>query len=310
MGGPGLFDLYLGPADEAPPSILDLFAGPGGWDEGLRRHLGITDVLGVEVDAAACATRAAAGHKTLMADVAELDPARFAGITGLLASPPCQDFSSAGTKVGRAGRRGQLIDTVPPFVEELAPEWVACEQVPQALEVWQEHAARYEALGYTTWCGILNAADYGAPQARRRAILLAHRSRPSTPPAPTHLRHVSMAEALPERAGVELNTGRDWKKGGSRIDAQTIPTTMPAPTVTGVPGQWLWQDDRTYTESVTLAEALVLQTFDPDYPVKGATAAKQWEQVGNAVPPRLAGHIVAAITGATFTEAVTAEAVA
>jgi DNA (cytosine-5)-methyltransferase 1 len=49
--------------------ILDLFAGPGGWSEGLR-ELGLADV-GIEIDRWACATRAAAGHATIRADVIE-----------------------------------------------------------------------------------------------------------------------------------------------------------------------------------------------------------------------------------------------
>ena len=79
-------------------TVLDAFAGPGGWDLAAR-DLGL-DVLGIELDTDACATRAAAGLRTIQADVAALDPAGFAPITGFIASPPCPTFSSAG---GRAG---------------------------------------------------------------------------------------------------------------------------------------------------------------------------------------------------------------
>ena len=64
----------------------------------------------------------------------------------------------------------------------------------------------------------LNAADYGVPQTRQRAFLMAHRTRSIQPPAPTHTRHpqpalfgddlapwVSMADAL-DWSG----DGRDW----------------------------------------------------------------------------------------------------
>lgn len=57
--------------------IVDLFAGPGGWDEGLRM-LGIHDVLGVEWEPNACATAEAAGHRRLQADVAAIDPKAIA----------------------------------------------------------------------------------------------------------------------------------------------------------------------------------------------------------------------------------------
>jgi DNA (cytosine-5)-methyltransferase 1 len=187
--------------------IVDLFAGPGGWSEGLRM-LGLSDI-GIELDAAACATRSAARHRTIRADVTTYPTAPFVGKTwGLIASPPCQDFSVAGKMAGRTGEKGQLIDDVPRWVDDLRPEWVALEQVPPALEVWQEFAFLFRSWGYSVWCGILNAADYGVPQTRKRAILVASRVRPALPPLPTHERNaqealfdtrlpwVSMAQAL------------------------------------------------------------------------------------------------------------------
>jgi len=78
--------------------IVDLFAGPGGWDEGLRM-LGMENVLGVEWDAAACATAESAFHKRLMADISKLNPADFDS-EGLIASPSCTKFSGAGSGIG------------------------------------------------------------------------------------------------------------------------------------------------------------------------------------------------------------------
>jgi DNA (cytosine-5)-methyltransferase 1 len=79
-------------------TVVDLFAGPGGWSEGLRA-LSIAD-LGIELDAAACATREAAGHRTVQADVSRFDPAALGEVWGLLGSPPCISFSAAGTAPG------------------------------------------------------------------------------------------------------------------------------------------------------------------------------------------------------------------
>ena len=47
--------------------ILDLFAGPGGWDEGAAM-IGLTDTVGVELDKWACATAEAAGHARIQSD--------------------------------------------------------------------------------------------------------------------------------------------------------------------------------------------------------------------------------------------------
>lgn len=210
--------------------ILDPFAGPGGWSEALRQ-LGRQDV-GVEIDAAACRTRAAARHLTIRADVATFPLRHLADkVEGLIASPPCTAFSSAGKRDGLASESGNLIFEVPRWVEALAPVWVACEQVPEVLPYWRLFAERFRVLGYSTWTGILCAADFGVPQTRYRAILMAHRGKLLHPPVPSHAEHpkdgffgsallpwVSMATALswgyPARPSPTV-TGGGTKSGGA-----------------------------------------------------------------------------------------------
>ncbi|MFJ7342356.1 DNA cytosine methyltransferase [Streptomyces sp. NPDC101110] len=220
--------------------ILDLFAGPGGWSHALG-VLGVRDV-GLEWDEWACKTRAAAGQLTLRTDVALYPVWPFLGRTvGLIASPPCQAWSTAGKRLGlvdqplvhqavadlAAGRdtRAKLIAACRDERSLLAaepmrylhalntvgePEWVAMEEVPDVLPLWRQYTAILRRWGFSVWTGILNAADYGVPQTRRRAILLASRVRTAEPPAPTHAqvaepeslfgpgraRWVAMAEAL------------------------------------------------------------------------------------------------------------------
>ncbi|MEU2600774.1 DNA cytosine methyltransferase [Streptomyces hirsutus] len=220
--------------------ILDLFAGPGGWSHALT-VLGARDV-GLEWDKWACKTRTAAGQLTIRTDVALYPTWPWVGRTwGLIASPPCQAWSMAGKRLGlvdqslvhqavadlAAGRdtrekllaacrdeRSMLAAEPMRYLHALnavgEPEWVAMEEVPDVLPLWRQYAAVLRRWGFSVWTGILNAADYGVPQTRRRAILLASRIRTAQPPAPTHAhvaepdslfgpgraRWVSMAEAL------------------------------------------------------------------------------------------------------------------
>lgn len=205
---------------------IDLFAGAGGWDLAAA-EMGL-DVLGIELDKDACDTRAAAGLRTHKGDIAALDPADFAPqsgrLQGLIASPPCQAFSTAGKRLGetdkplvfdcinsyaetgewRAGdvewadERSALVLEPLRWARVLQPTWIALEQVPPVLEVWQWFANVWRHAGYHVWTGVLSAERYSVPQTRKRAILLAHRDRPVAPPAPTHQEYVPGVPASEE----------------------------------------------------------------------------------------------------------------
>lgn len=249
---------------------LDLFAGMGGVSLGMHL-LGLTD-LGFELGDEECATRDAAGFLTVKADLSELDPAEFVGAEGLWDSSPCPDFSIAGNRAGESGKSGWLVREKMRWIKACKPKWIGCENVPGVEMIFREQALELQAMGYSTWAGCLSAEEYGVPQTRNRAFLMAHYDHGVTPPPPTHQAYrvgvpaqeiqsifgtlrpwVSMAEALwgsrlcscsprhpaPSRP---RRRGRDWKSGGSRADAQTIPFTEPAPALTAIAGgQWRLQ---------------------------------------------------------------------
>lgn len=196
---------------------VDLFAGGLGGFSWAGRALGYS-TLGIEWDRDACATREAAGLVTLQADVSALNPLDFAPIVGLTGGPPCQPFSSAGKGEGRAalaayadaitcmggGGRGDIVGLDAACGDErahlvleplrwalaLRPRWVACEQVPPVLPLWEAMAAALRAHGYWTWTGLISAETMGVPQTRCRAFMLASLDGPVDRPPATHQRYI------------------------------------------------------------------------------------------------------------------------
>jgi len=190
---------------------LTLFAGAGGADYGLAQA-GFGHVRCIEYDKSAHATLCAAGFPGVLGDVR--DPTLYRDIPPidlLWASPPCQDWSSAGKREGASGSRNGWPWTwaVVRHIQRrgLGPRWLIAENVTGMLthntsggcgkaccqdpnvcprtyffEVLLPQAR--ELFGWADFI-VMDAADYGTPQFRRRVFLVAgpHRLRW---PTPTH----------------------------------------------------------------------------------------------------------------------------
>jgi DNA (cytosine-5)-methyltransferase 1 len=212
---------------------VSLFGGPGGWCEGAR-PLGIHPI-GIEIDPWACATRAAAGHQTIRQDVRTLT-VREGTVRGLIASPPCPEFSAANSnRRGLDSEEGMLTMEPLRLIRECRPEWVAMEQVPGVLGIWADvYRPALEGLGYSCSARILCAADYGVPQERYRAILIASRTRRVVWPTQTHTPLPSMFGEPPwVTFGEAMCIADRFRLSHTTHERVLIDTDRPSPTVAG-----------------------------------------------------------------------------
>ena len=221
----------------------------------------------------------------------------------LWASPPCPLHSRANSR-----RRDVAPDGWPwalAWVDHLQPEWVIVENVAAALgEARGRWTADLKDRGYSVAASVLDAADFGVPQRRRRVIVVARLCGPVALPEPTHVgRWASMGAALPMLASPDDPHLR-YHEG--RAGSEPWRLDQPAPTVTtcevkgtraSASSGWTFTGgpDRasdaaflaTGRRRLTVAECAVLQGFPADWPWQGTREA-QYRQVGNAVPPALA----------------------
>ena len=180
-----------------PITTIDLFAGAGGLSLGF--HLadrGFTPVFAVEHDHAAAATfERNFGCDVFDGDIE--DGPRYPEADLIIGGPPCQGFSPLGRdrdNESRARLNGlwkhylDAVRTIRPkaFVIENVPEFQRSAQFAELLHLL---ATDTELCAYQAAYGVLNAADYGVPQSRRRGIFIAVRDRDEPlpwPPPPTH----------------------------------------------------------------------------------------------------------------------------
>lgn len=186
-----------GGATQRTITTVDLFAGAGGLSLGFHlADCGFAPVFAVEHDLAAAATfERNFGCDVFDGDI-EYGP-QYPEADVIIGGPPCQGFSPLGRDrddESRAQMNGlwkhflDAVRTIRPkaFVIENVPEFQRSAQFLELLELLDTDT---ELGAYTVAFGVLNAADYGVPQSRRRGILVAIRDQHSPlpwPPAPTH----------------------------------------------------------------------------------------------------------------------------
>ncbi len=320
------------------PRAIDLFCGCGGLTEGLKqagfRVIGALDVDPLAIESFKLNHRRIhiweddIRRVTVAQVMRDLELKR--GELDLLAGcPPCQGFSSLRTlngsrTVSDSGK--DLVFQFLRFVRVLQPRAVMMENVPGLADDWRLRvlSSALDSMGYESSHQVLDAADYGVPQRRRRLILVAAKAgtievakatlkrvtvrttigtlpRAGESGDPLHDlaekrkdRIAELIAQIPRDGGSRSDLGEEWQLpchqscDGFKDIYGRIPWDDVAPTITSGcvnPSKGRFLHP-SENRCITLREAALLQSFPADYRLSLKRGKFEAARlVGNALPP-------------------------
>ena len=232
--------------------------------------------------------------------------------------PPCQPFSQASFQ--RTGRQTMGLDhpdggLLALWVDRILrwhPQAFLLENVPGLLTLDRgqqlaQAQGRLHQAGYTLYCRVLDCASYGVPQHRQRLFMIGLDTpqKPYQWPSPwgdlvlcgqvlapevlAHRYH-RVRDHKPETVQRYMHLAPGQRDQATRTDR--LDPYRPAKTVIGggLGGGGVSNLHPWIPRTLTVPELMRLQTFPDEYTLAGSTA-RQFTQVGNAVPPLLASQL-------------------
>lgn len=152
------------------------------------------------------------GHEVIVSDVALIDPRKLERVDVLWASPPCQHYSEARKTATTAHPDADAGECIPHFLSALRPRAFVMENVRdyQHAPIFKRIVRTLFDLDYWVHVAVLNAADFGVPQTRKRLILRAVRGG-FVPQMPEPLPWVSWGRALEGTPPGHETTWAEWQ---------------------------------------------------------------------------------------------------
>lgn len=329
------------------PTVLDLFCGGGGFSYGFEES-GFKSIGGIDFEAQAVETwNQNHNGNAIVGDITKYTPQKLmeeldietGDVTVVVGGPPCKDFTNRNQTLDLG--RNHLVTLYAEYVKEINPDAFVIENVRQLTTKYDDILETvYETLGeeYDIGHRLLDAADYGVPQHRIRAVVIGVRKDENEHPEgirfprPTHgpdsenesalissgsaladieppenpdeyaitSKHAPLIDDIPPGMNYSFYTEKmghpnpefEWRSRFSdflyKADPEKPIRTLKAkPGAASGPFHW---SGRRFTES----ELKRLQSFPDTFtmPHGYTTVVKQ---IGNSVPPKMAGSIAESV---------------
>lgn len=314
-----------------PIHVLDLFCGAGGSSQGAVQA-GAVLVGAIDAwDLAAATLKSNHPGATVLTQRLGPDsrPEKSLvkhGVQLLLASPECTNHSVAKGNAPRSEESRRSANYIFTYIQDLEPEWVVLENVVQMRD-WHGYdplIGKLQELGYGVTPQVLDSADFGVPQTRRRLFLLCRRgAAPAPVPIPNGIKKkaaqsfIDLGTKWPsrvlylpgrakatleraERAMVELNDnepflivyyGSDGSGGWQSID-------RPIRTLTTLDrfGLVTWRKGTPFLRMLQVEELKAAMGFPPTYRFEYGNRRDHVKMLGNGVCPPVMEAIVRHLT--------------
>lgn len=341
------------PKESSKLNVLSLFSGAGGMDLGFRGGFNFLNtryekqpynlIFANDIfKQAADVYEVNFNHEVERRDISTLEIEDFPKeeVDIVLGGFPCQTFSYSGKRKGLSDPRGQLYLQMIRVINHYKPKMFVAENVDGIRNSRKDDKGNavdvsaldtildaFDAAGYAVQYHVLNAADYGVPQSRRRVIIIGIRKDLGS------INDVYYPEVVRDKTGE--TTGKKWLTSKDGIDdiwdkvndpkvlnhTQTdiskakfypgkkmqgnnrISADRPAPTIRAEHHGNIEAHYRTTLEDETdmagwrrlsVREVARLQSFPDDFNF-ACSASSAYKMIGNAVPPVMSWHIARSV---------------
>ncbi|MDR3000955.1 MAG: DNA cytosine methyltransferase [Fibromonadaceae bacterium] len=161
--------------------VVSLFAGAGGLDLGFEKA-GFDIIWANEYDRSIWETYEKNHENTFLdkRSICDIPSDEIPDCDGIIGGPPCQSWSEAGSLGGIKDKRGQLFYEFMRILADKKPKFFLAENVygmllPVHKKALDNILQLFKDIGYNLSFQLLNTADYGIPQDRKRVFFIGFR---------------------------------------------------------------------------------------------------------------------------------------